>query len=311
MISISQGDTIDTSFESNIDRCLVLCDVLAAADIHNVSPYIACKYGEKFNTAWKDNPDLIKKFFRNHKKELYSYNAFMLNQIVNHLVSMIRCINYRPTISVDAATANCLDNLIKELSNDADVVELQQVLTTNLEDTLENRNTFMRNPIFSKFELLNQIVLTNLEIDKDIRIYKNGADRKGPYVFAKLLEDACVKVLKNINARMGQLPVFHAWGTVLGAIYKLHVNDGWLYINGHGRYYREPTRHELEPYCHMRLEDVLVDPTENVEVVPDERLFKIMQCDRCAMQPNHDLVKRYVNLFYHVKNGCCDRLACD
>ena len=293
----------DESFACNVNRCLVLCDVLANADIRRVSPYIAYKYGEKFNTAWKDNPDLIKKFYQLHKPELYAYNSYMLTEMVNHLVSMLSSLNYHPTIPLDAATANCLDNLVKELNNDADSVELQQVLTTNMQDVLAGK-TFIRRPIFSKFELLNQIACANIEIDKDIRIGCNGLDRHGPYLFSKLLSDACIKILRNINARIGQTPTFHAWGVVLGAIYKLHVDNEWLYSNGYGRYYRQcEEKRGLEPYYRMNLEDVLVGPNETVDVIPDERLFKITQCKYAAVKPENELIKKYVNLFYHVKQN--------
>ena len=290
----------DEEVQTSVCKCLLLCDVLRAADVLHTSPYIAYKYGEKFNTAWKDNHDLIKKYYRTHRRELCAYNAYLLTRIIEDLVDKLKLVNFVPTIQLDAASINSINNILKELENDADNVEIQQVLTANLDDVMSNTATYIRRPIFSKFELLNQIACANVEIDRDIQMY-TGSNRNGAYIFCEKLSNICVKVLRNIKASANCIPVFHAWGTVLSAIYKLHIGNDWLYSNGYSYPWgRAPTQipNGLLPYCYMALEDVLVEPDETVYITPDERLFKMMGCDKCAGKPGHDLVSRYVNTFY-------------
>lgn len=295
-----------------ISKAILLCDVLKEADIRRATPYIAYKYGMEFNTAWKDNPELINRFYKTHMPELYAYTAYKLNAILDYLLESIPTLVKQPTIKVDQAVVDSLDRLTDELTRSTGVaIELENSLCTDIDDLIAGKSC-IRRPILQEFELLKQITNCNVEINKDIRIYKNGLRRYNTYAFSSRLADICLDIMKKIRYRQGICPSYANWGTLLGALYRLHVPTDWLYENGYGKLYGYCDEYKVPavvPYCNMELEEVLVGPKEYVKVAYDEKLYKLMQCKRTANRPDNELVTRYVCTFY--RPGVLDKEPID
>ena len=155
---------------STIQKALILCEVLKQADIRRVTPYIAAKYGEEFGTGWKDNKDLIKKFYKTHMPELYAYNAYKLNKILEYLIESIPTLLKQTTIRLDGAVIDNLNNLTDSLTkSDSSAIEIESALCTTVDDLLSGKPC-IRRPIVNEFELLNKIVQCNIEINKEVHI---------------------------------------------------------------------------------------------------------------------------------------------
>lgn len=290
------------SFACNftMQKALILCEVLKQADIRRVTPYIAARYGEEFGTGWKDNKDLIKKFYKTHMPELYAYNAYKLNKILEYLVESIPTLLKQTTMRLDGAVIDNLNTLTDSLTkSDSSAIEIESALCTNIDDLLDGKPC-IRRPIVNEFELLNKIVQCNVEINKDIRITHNGADRYNVYPFTNKLASICLDIMNKIQYRQGVCPAYKNWGTILEALYGLHVSGEWLYEHGHGKFFNYGDHKRIEPYTSMELEEVLVGPKDFVRVVYDDKLYKLSKCAHNTNRPENELVRAYVNMFYHV-----------
>lgn len=293
------------SFACNytIQKALILCEVLKQADIRRVTPYIAARYGEEFGTGWKDNKDLIKKFYKTHMSELYAYNAYKLNKILEYLIESIPTLLKQTTIRLDGAVIDNLNTLTDSLTkSDSAAIEIESALCTNIDDLLDGKPC-IRRPIVNEFELLNKIIQCNVEINKDIRITHNGADRYNVYPFTNKLASICLDIMNKIQYRQGVCPAYKNWGTILEALYGLHVPGEWLYEHGHGKFFNYGDHRRIEPYTSMELEEVLVGPKDFVRVVYDDKLYKLSKCAHNANRPENELVRAYVNMFYCVQDN--------
>lgn len=286
-----------------MQKALILCEVLKQADIRRVTPYIAAKYGEEFGTGWKDNKDLIKKFYKTHMPELYAYNAYKLNKILEYLIESIPTLLKQTTIRLDGAVITNLNNLTDSLTkSDSSAIEIESALCTNIDDLLDGKPC-IRRPIVNEFELLNKIVQSNIEVNKDIKIAHNGADRYNVYPFTNKLASICLDIMNKIQYRQGVCPAYKNWGIILEALYGLHVSWEWLYEHGYGKFYYCNDNIRIEPYSSMELEEVLVGPKEFVRVVYDDKLYKLSKCAHNANRPENELVRAYVNMFYCVQDN--------
>ena len=287
---------------STIQKALILCEVLKQADIRRVTPYIAAKYGEEFGTGWKDNKDLIKKFYKTHMPELYAYNAYKLNKILEYLIESIPTLLKQTTIRLDGAVIDNLNNLTDSLTkSDSSAIEIESVLCTTVDDLLSGKPC-IRRPIVNEFELLNKIVQCNIEINKDIRIAHNGADRYNVYPFTNKLTSICLDIMNKIQYRQDMCPAYKNWGIILEALYSLHVSWEWLYEHGYGKFYYNNKNIRIEPYSSMELEEVLVGPKDFIRVVYDDKLYELSKCAHNANRPENELVHAYVNMFYYVQD---------
>ena len=287
-----------------MQKALILCEVLKQADIRRTTPYIAAQYGEEFNTGWKDNKDLIKKFYRTHMPELYAYNIFRLNKILDYLVENIPTVVKQATMRLDAAVIDNLNKLTDSLmKSDSSAIDIESSLCTTVDDLLAGKSC-IRRPIVNEFELFNKIVQGNMEVNKDIKISYNGANRYNVYPFSNKLASICLEVMKKIQYRQGICPAYKNWGILLEALYGLHVPWEWLYSNGYGRCYInvKDTTH-IEPYASMELEEVLIDPKSYVKVTYDDKLYKLSKCAHNANRPDNELVRTYVSIFYTTQDN--------
>ena len=140
-----------------MQKALILCEVLKQADIRRVTPYIAAKYGEEFGTGWKDNKDLVKKFYKTHMSELYAYNVYKLNKILEYLVESIPTLLKQITMRLDGAVITNLNNLTDSLTkSDSSAIEIESALCTSIDDLLDGKPC-IRRPIVNEFELLRAI----------------------------------------------------------------------------------------------------------------------------------------------------------
>lgn len=300
------------SFTCNftMQKALILCEVLKQADIRRVTPYIAAKYGEEFGTGWKDNKDLIKKFYKTHMSELYAYNAYKLNKILEYLIESIPSLLKQTTIRLDGAVIDNLNNLTDSLTkSDSSAIEIESALCTTVDDLLDGKPC-IRRPIVNEFELLNKIVQSNIEVNKDIRIAHNGAARYNVYPFTNRLASICLDVMNKIQYRQGVCPAYKNWGTILEALYGLHVSWEWLYEHGYGKFYHGNDNIRIEPYSSMELEEVLVGPKDFIRVVYDDKLYKLSKCAHNANRPENELVRAYVNMFYYVHDNRDTAIDC-
>ena len=285
-----------------MQKALILCEVLKQADIRRVTPYIAAKYGEEFGTGWKDNKDLIKKFYKTHMPELYAYNVYKLNKILEYLVESIPTLLKQTTMRLDGAVITNLNNLTCSLTkSDSSAIEIESALCTTVDDLLDGKPC-IRRPIVNEFELLNKIVQSNIEVNKDIRIAHNGADRYNVYPFTNKLASICLDIMNKIQYRQGICPAYKNWGTILEALYGLHVSWDWLYEHGYGKLFNRSDNNRIEPYSSMELEEVLVGPKDCIRVVYDDKLYKLSKCAHKANRPENELVRAYVNMFYCVQD---------
>src|SRR5574344_571 len=284
-------------------KALILCEVLKQADIRRVTPYIAAKYGEEFGTGWKDNKDLIKKFYKTHMPELYAYNAYKLNKILEYLIESIPTLLKQTTIRLDGAVIDNLNNLTESLTkSDSSAIEIESALCTTVDDLLSGKPC-IRRPIVNEFELLNKIVQCNIEINKDIKITRNGANRYNVYPFTNKLESICLDIMNKIKYRQDMSPAYKNWGTILVALYGLHVSWELLYEHGYGKFYYNNNNIRIEPYSSMELEEVLVGPKDFIRVVYDDKLYELSKCAHNANRPENELVRAYVNMFYYVQDA--------
>jgi hypothetical protein len=298
--NISQKD--DFKCSGAMERALILCEVLKEADVRRATPYIAYRYGDEFKTGWYKNHHLVKKFYRTHMPELYAYISYKLNKILEYLIESIPTLVKQPTIRVDQAVIESLNRLTNELTrSDSATLELEGTLTSTIDDIISGKPC-IRRPILQDFELLNQIVEGNAEINSNIRISKNGTARYNTYAFSSKLASICLDVMKKIQNKQGLCPAYRNWGILLGALYKLHAPWEWLYEHSHDKFYMidHDTDQRLVPYCNMELEEVLVDPKEFVRVTYDDDLYKLMECKHTANRPDNELIRAYVNRFYTV-----------
>lgn len=306
--NIAQKDNFNCS--GTIQKALILCDVLKEADVRRATPYIAYRYGDEFKTGWYKNHHLVKKFYRTHMPELYAYIAYKLGKILEYLVENIPTLVKQPTIKVDQAVIESLDRITNELTrSDSAAIELEGTLTSSIDDIIAGKPC-IRRPVLQDFELLNQIVQGNVEINKDSRISRNGLTRYNTYAFSSKLASICLDVMKKIQNKQGVCPSYHNWGILLGALYKLHAPWEWLYEHGYGKFYYagKDLDQRLVPYCNMELEEVLVDPKEYVRVIYDDDLYKLMSCKHTANRPDNELIRAYVNTFYTIQDTnqeCC------
>lgn len=286
-----------------MQKALILCEVLKQADIRRVTPYIAAKYGEEFGTGWKDNKDLVKKFYKTHMPELYAYNVYKLNKILEYLVESIPTLLKQTTMRLDGAVITNLNNLTDSLTkSDSSAIEIESALCTSIDDLLDGKPC-IRRPIVNEFELLNKIIQGNIEVNKDIKIAHNGSDRYNVYPFTNKLASICLDVMNKIQYRQGICPAYKNWGTILEALYGLHVSWDWLYENGYGKSYHSNDNIRIEPYSSMELEEVLVGPKDFIKVVYDDKLYKLSKCTHNANRPENELVRSYVNMFYYVQDN--------
>ena len=286
-----------------MQKALILCEVLKQADIRRVTPYIAAKYGEEFGTGWKDNKDLVKKFYKTHMPELYAYNVYKLNKILEYLVESIPTLLKQTTMRLDGAVITNLNNLTDALTkSDSSAIEIESALCTSIDDLLDGKPC-IRRPIVNEFELLNKIIQGNIEVNKDIKIAHNGSDRYNVYPFTNKLASICLDVMNKIQYRQGICPAYKNWGTILEALYGLHVSWDWLYENGYGKFYHSNDNIRIEPYSSMELEEVLVGPKDFIKVVYDDKLYKLSKCTHNANRPENELVRSYVNMFYYVQDN--------
>lgn len=286
-----------------MQKALILCEVLKQADIRRVTPYIAAKYGEEFGTGWKDNKDLVKKFYKTHMSELYAYNVYKLNKILEYLVESIPTLLKQITMRLDGAVITNLNNLTDSLTkSDSSAIEIESALCTNIDDLLDGKPC-IRRPIVSEFELLNKIIQGNIEVNKDIKIAHNGSDRYNVYPFTNKLASICLDVMNKIQYRQGVCPAYKNWGTILEALYGLHVQWDWLYEHGYGKCFNRNDNNRIEPYSSMELEEVLVGPKDFIKVVYDDKLYKLSKCTHNANRPENELVRSYVNMFYYVQDN--------
>ena len=287
-----------------MQKALLLCDVLKQADIRRATPYIAAQYGEEFSTGWKDNKDLVKKFYKTHMSELYAYNIFRLNKILNYLVENIPTVVKQSTMRLDAAVIASLNNITDTLTkSDSSAIEIESSLCTTVDDLLAGKPCIRRS-IVNEFELLNQIIQGNVEVNKDIKLGHNGANRYNTYSFSNKLASICLEVMKKIQYRQGVCPSYKNWGILLEALYGLHVPWEWLYAQGYGKcYYMPKDNTRIEPYSSMELEEVLVDPKACVKVTYDDDLYKLSKCPHNANRPENELVRAYVSMFYTVQDS--------
>lgn len=285
-----------------MQKALILCEVLKQADIRRVTPYIAAKYGEEFGTGWKDNKDLIKKFYKTHMSELYAYNVYKLNKILEYLVESIPTLLKQTTMRLDGAVITNLNNLTCSLTkSDSSAIEIESALCTTVDDLLSGKPC-IRRPIVNEFELLNKIVQSNIEVNKDIKIEHNGADRYNVYPFTNKLASICLDIMNKIQYRQGICPAYKNWGVILEALYGLHVSWDWLYEHGYGKLFNRSDNNRIEPYSSMELEEVLVGPKDCIRVVYDDKLYKLSKCAHKANRPENELVRAYVNMFYCVQD---------
>lgn len=288
---------------STMQRALILCKVLQQADIRRVTPYIAAQYGEEFGTGWKDNKDLVMKFYKTHMHELYAYNAYRLNKILEYLVENIRVVTKQSTIRVDAAVIENLNNLTDTLmQNNGAAIEIESSLCTTIDDLLAGKSC-IRRPIVNEFELLNTLVQNNVEINKDHKLTKFGENRYDTYNFTNKLTSICLDIMKKIQLRQGICPAYKNWGILLEALYSIHVPWEWLYEQGYCKLFNNHHKCDrIEPYSSMELEEVLIDPKSNANVVYDDKLYKLSKCTHNANRPDNELVCAYVNEFYRIQN---------
>ena len=285
-----------------MQKALILCEVLKQADIRRVTPYIAAKYGEEFGTGWKDNKDLIKKFYKTHMPELYAYNVYKLNKILEYLVESIPTLLKQTTMRLDGAVITNLNNLTCSLTkSDSSAIEIESALCTTVDDLLSGKPC-IRRPIVNEFELLNKIVQANIEVNKDIKIAHNGTDRYNVYPFTNKLASICLDIMNKIQYRQGICPAYKNWGVILEALYGLHVSWDWLYEHGYGKLFNRSDNNRIEPYSSMELEEVLVGPNDCIRVVYDDKLYKLSKCAHKANRPENELVRAYVNMFYCVQD---------
>lgn len=287
-----------------MQRAIILCKVLQQADIRRVTPYIAAQYGEEFSTGWKDNKDLIMKFYKTHMPELYAYNAYRLNKILEYLIENIHTVTKQSTIKVDAAVIENLNNITDSLTrSDSAAIDIESSLCTTIDDLLDGKPC-IRRPIVNEFDLLNKIVQTNIEVNKDIRLSQLGENRYDVYNFTNKLASICLDIMKKIQHRQGICPAYKNWGILLEALYGIHVPWDWLYEHGYGKLFMNARRHNrIEPYSSMELEEVLIDPKSTANVVYDDKLYKLSKCTHNANRPNDELACAYVNMFYCVQNN--------
>jgi hypothetical protein len=207
------------------------------------------------------------------------------------------------TIRLDGAVIDNLNTLTDSLTkSDSAAIEIESALCTNIDDLLDGKPCIKR-PIVNEFELLNKIVQCNVEINKDIRITHNGADRYNVYPFTNKLASICLDIMNKIQYRQGICPAYKNWGTILEALYGLHVPVEWLYEHGHGKFFNYGDHKRIEPYTSMELEEVLVGPKDFVRVVYDDKLYKLSKCAHNANRPENELVRAYVNMFYCVQDN--------
>ena len=289
---------------TTMQRALILCKVLQQADIRRVTPYIAAQYGEEFGTGWKDNKDLIKKFYKTHMHELYAYNAYRLNKILDYLIENIHTVNKQATIKVDAAVIENLNNLVDSLTkSDSSAIDIESSLCTTIDDLLDGKPC-IRRPIVNEFELLNKIVQTNTEINKDLKLSRLGETRYDVYNFTSKLSSICLDIMKKIQHKQGICPAYRNWGVLLEALYGIHVPWEWLYEHGYVKLFNDSHKcNRIEPYSSMELEEVLIDPKSRANVIYDDKLYKLSKCTRNANRPDNELVCAYVNMFYCVQNN--------
>ena len=109
--------------------------------------------------------------------------------------------------------------------------------------------------------------------------------------------------MNKIQYRQGICPAYKNWGTILEALYGLHVSWDWLYENGYGKFFNRNDNNRIEPYSSMELEEVLVGPKDFIKVVYDDKLYKLSKCTHNANRPENELVRSYVNMFYYVQDN--------
>ena len=235
--------------------------------------------------------------------ELYAYNVYKLNKILEYLVESIPTLLKQTTMRLDGAVITNLNNLTDSLTkSDSSAIEIESALCTNIDDLLDGKPC-IRRPIVNEFELLNKIIQGNIEVNKDIKIAHNGSDRYNVYPFTNKLASICLDVMNKIQYRQGICPAYKNWGTILEALYGLHVSWDWLYENGYGKFFNRNDNNRIEPYSSMELEEVLVGPKDFIKVVYDDKLYKLSKCTHNANRPENELVRSYVNMFYYVQDN--------
>lgn len=235
LFTIPPMGSIDS--ESNVVsyvNALYSIEILRLIDVENADYQVAHQYGQKLNTPWKDNPQLVHNFLHEHRDEL---NAFMVNKaagVVHKLMKGTELFNtevYRPLpISPNEFNSilSGIDSIKKnKLMSELFLLEERYPYSSNSPEFQVKMNHASSN--FGELHVIDKLLCgvfdnyATTQEDLNLRSLKNdyGVYRKESlddkvYVCSCLRED-----LKNAAFSGGRMVVnFKFWATLLSIFYR-------------------------------------------------------------------------------------------
>lgn len=291
-------------------RDAVLIELLRQVDIRNTTLFIAAQYANMYNTVWKDTPALIHKFYSTHQRELSLFIKMKLDRVVNRLLEAASkfCSNmsYLNNVELDAATASCIDNTLRELENRSNIVDLNNTLLTTVDDLLAGKPV-VTTSILSELEVLESVIRGNKE---KYKLYGQQGWRSKPRTSLPLLINKICTILADVvrNVRYKSSDVcynYKEWASLLSIVYMLYMSPIFyreMVHIGDSTYLRNEGEYESNPYLNLFTsftpEEAICDCGHlKVSIEAYEKTHRGIR-ERC----DNPLVKEYIRAQYSLAN---------
>ena len=213
---------------------LVTLELLRNADVRNVTRFLADIYGNEYDTAWHEQPELVEQYYNQNKQRLSLYLVYKFNNIVQRLLKQIDLLKgpkFKP-VCFEANTVNAIMNLAERIEQARDQGNLKTYLTASPEDFLTN-HTEIVDGMTTEVKTLYAIVVGEINnYDEVLNERLRGHERNETRSTAcfDTISNVLVSLLNNVRMNRNKLVVnYREIADILGILYRLRMPVQMLY----------------------------------------------------------------------------------
>lgn len=213
---------------------LVTLELLRNADVRNVTRFLADIYGNEYDTAWHEHPELVEQYYSQNKQRLSLYLVYKFNNIVQRLLKQIDSLKgpkFKP-VCFEANTVNAIMNLAERIEQARDQGNLKTYLTASPEDFLTN-HTEIVDGMTTEVKTLYTIVVGEINnYDEMLNERLRGHERNETRSTAcfDTISNVLISLLNNTRMNRNKLVVnYREIADILGILYRLRMPVQMLY----------------------------------------------------------------------------------
>ena len=213
---------------------LVTLELLRNADVRNVTRFLADIYGNEYDTAWHEHPELVEQYYSQNKQRLSLYLVYKFNNIVQRLLKQIDSLKgpkFKP-VCFEANTVNAIMNLAERIEQARDQGNLKTYLTASPEAFLTN-HTEIVDGMTTEVKTLYTIVVGEINnYDEMLNERLRGHERNETRSTAcfDTISNVLISLLNNTRMNRNKLVVnYREIADILGILYRLRMPVQMLY----------------------------------------------------------------------------------